>query len=73
MNLQDFAALKPGDRIEGMNGSKGEIVGLEDNGVQLRWDGSSHVFTFVAQSTAWMHWRKIGVEGVTPVPPTGAD
>lgn len=59
MNLKEFAALKTGDRIIGMDGfSKGEVVATDDSGITLRWDGSPSTFHFTAQSTAWMHWTR---------------
>lgn len=58
MTLQEFAALKIGDRISNpMNpGAVAEIVERTDNGVRLRWIGSETRFFYSVNSTAWMHW-----------------
>lgn len=65
MNLQQFAALKPGDKIENLlSSSKGEIASISDAGVHVAWAGN-HVrtFFFAAESNAWSHWTKIEPEG----------
>lgn len=59
MNLQQFSALKPGDKIvNGMNGSRGEIASATDRGVNVRWRGTGVDYFFSVMSTAWMHWSK---------------
>jgi hypothetical protein len=61
MNLQEFAALKAGDKIENpMSGSAGEVVEVDAKGVRVRWDntGSSVTWHYGVNSTAWMHWSK---------------
>lgn len=65
MNIQQFAALKPGDQIDNLlSGSKGEIVLISDAGVHVAWAGNhAQTFFFAAQSNAWFHWTKIEPEG----------
>lgn len=60
MNLQEFAALKVGDKIMNpMNGSTGEVSKVSPSGVYVVW-GARHAderpFFYPAQSTAWMNW-----------------
>lgn len=60
MNLQEFAALKVGDKIESaMSGTRGEITEVTDKGVRVRWGGtgpSGFMPTYSVQGTAWFHW-----------------
>lgn len=63
MDLVEFAALKPGDKIEnnafGVN--KGEVVGATAGGVRVVWGprhGRETVFFYSVNTTAWMHWSK---------------
>lgn len=64
MNLNEFNALKPGDRIENaMSGSTGEVVEADTKGVRVCWGlapdtatGSRHYSRF---STIWFHWSKV--------------
>lgn len=65
MNIVQFNALKPGDRIENaMSGSTGEVVEADSKGVTVKWTGSPgkgisgagvlrHYSRF---STIWFHW-----------------
>lgn len=61
MNLEEFAALKPGDKIEnGTNNSPGEVVEANASGVRLVWGPRSDRetrFFYSVQSTAWMQWN----------------
>jgi hypothetical protein len=60
MNLQQFAALKPGDKIENVfSNSRGEVTEASNRGVSLRWSDSSPPFFYSVNSTAWMHWSKV--------------
>ena len=68
MNINEFRALKRGDRIENvMTGSCGTVTGVDDYrgkiAVSVQWNGmserASHAagdWWFNEQSTAWMHW-----------------
>ena len=69
MNINEFLALKDGDRIEGMTGTKGTVReithdrrGIQD-GVMLEWDGPAgatpQLWHFTKHMTAWMHWTKL--------------
>jgi hypothetical protein len=59
MNLQEFAALRVGDKISNpMSQSTGEIVDTTDAGVYVRWGTAVQPFFFNVRSTAWMHWTK---------------
>ncbi len=67
MNLQEFAALKVGDKIENaFFGSTGEVAEVNAQGVRLRWDGGTGVtFTYTPMMTAWMHWSKVEPTTIT--------
>lgn len=65
MNLQEFAALKAGDKIENhMSQSQGEVTEVTKLGVRVRWGltwpgihgNASVTFQYTVQSTAWFHW-----------------
>lgn len=60
MNLQEFAALKPGHKIENpTTGSKGEITEATDSGVRVVWGvrhAQEHKFFYSVIGTAWMNW-----------------
>jgi hypothetical protein len=65
VNLQEFSALKVGDKIEnpahgGM--SRGEIVECTPSGVRVVW-GPRHEretkFFYSVIGTAWMQWSKV--------------
>ncbi len=62
MNVQEFGALKPGDKIvNGMNNSPGEITGTNAAGVDVVWGprhANERVFAYTVDSTAWFHWRR---------------
>ena len=67
MNLQEFAALREGDRIVNeFNGSTGEGVVVDANktGVRVRWGDNpkAPTFAYSVQGTAWFHWRKVDDE-----------
>lgn len=76
MNMQEFAALKVGDKIENpMNGSTGEVTATSDGGVRVVWGrrmfaqaAPSTSFFYSVQSTAWMHWRKAENAGPEQAP-----
>lgn len=64
MMLQEFAALKPGDKIANpMNNSsaEGTVTRLGTGGLYVVWgkrfDRETEFF-YSVQSTAWMHWDK---------------
>lgn len=60
MNLQEFAKLKIGSKIENPStGSKGEIVEATDSGVRVVWgERGEHEtrFFYSVVGTAWMNW-----------------
>jgi len=69
MNLVEFNALKPGDRIENaMSSSVGEVVEADKTGVRISW-GKVHGVGVAAgttrhysrYSTIWFHWSKADV------------
>jgi hypothetical protein len=62
MNLQEFAALKKGDKINnGMASSQGEVTEVTAQGVRVRWGlhVGSITFMYSVNSTAWFHWSKV--------------
>lgn len=65
MNLQQFAKLKEGDKIEscvGAGTTYGEVVEVDKAGVKIVWGQRSpheRHFHFSVQSTAWFHWTKL--------------
>lgn len=69
MNLVEFNALKPGDKIENaMSNSSGEVTEVNQGIVKVRWlrDGSGDgtpslaaVRTYSVHSTIWFHWSKV--------------
>lgn len=70
MNIQEFAALKPGDVIENhASNSRGTVTEAKPTGVHVRWgekaDGSVITFFYSHQGIAWFQWSK--VEAPTPV------
>jgi hypothetical protein len=66
VNLQEFNALKPGDKIENvMSNSSGEVTEVNQGIVKVRWDGVSNGITaagalrmYSVHSTIWFHWSK---------------
>lgn len=67
MNIKEFAALKPGDRITNpMSASRGVVVGVDDKGVSIHWGGdvgrrtqegaTGTIRHYSVASTIWMHW-----------------
>lgn len=65
MNLQEFAALKVGDKIENaMTSSQGVVTETTSNGVRVTWGPLAAFvafsgFLYPAHSTAWMHWSRV--------------
>ena len=62
MNLKEFAALKPGDRIVNpMSGGKGRVVEADAKGVAVCWSELSNAsFHYTVMSRAWVHWELEG-------------
>ena len=59
MNLSEFAALKAGDRITGMNGDLGHVTEVNATGVKIAWGSPTALpFAYSVNSTIWMHWSK---------------
>lgn len=62
MTLQEFSALKAGDKIENPStSSTGEVVETTDNGVRVVWGARharEHKFFFSVVGTAWMNWTR---------------
>lgn len=61
MNLEEFAALEIGDKIDNpMSQSSGTVTERTQDGVRVRWGegtpGRNVLFTYTVNSTAWMHW-----------------
>jgi len=58
MDLKEFAALKPGDRIDNhMSGSHGQVMEAAPRGVHVAWGGNNIVtFFYNVAGTAWTHW-----------------
>lgn len=68
MNIQEFAALKVGDKVRNdMAHSDGEVVEIDKAGVRVRWAPTAAPRHYSAQSTIWFHWRK--VQELTPAAP----
>lgn len=73
MNLEQFAALKVGDKIDNpMSQSQGTVTELVQDGVRVRWGngapGKTVEFTYVVNSTAWFHWVLPGANLFTDEP-----
>lgn len=71
MNLTEFNALKPGDRIENaMSNSSGEVVEADSKGVVVKWtdsppfgvSGAGVLRHYSRFSTIWFHWSKVEPE-----------
>lgn len=64
MNLQEFAALVTGDKVEnvGTRSGVGEVVETTAKGVRVVWgpvSGNATRFFYPVNSTAWMQWSKV--------------
>ncbi len=57
MNLQEFAALKVGDKIENnmLGPAIGTVTDVTKSGVRVSW-GGAQAFFYSVNTTAWMHW-----------------
>lgn len=72
MNINEFAALQVGDRVENpMSKSAGEVTEVIKRsgafaGVRVRWgDGTPRhdvSFTYTVDMTTWFHWSKVEPE-----------
>lgn len=62
MNLQDFAKLKVGDKIDlAANNSTGTVTEVSDGGVYVAWgSNAARPFFYSVNSTAWFQWEKVG-------------
>jgi len=71
MNVQEFAALKKGDKIECLVNvmSIGEVVDIDKMGVHVRWGmaaaANAPTFFYSVNGTAWFHWTRI-IEAIEP-------
>jgi hypothetical protein len=62
MNLQEFAALKAGDKIRNeITQSAGEVTEAAPGGVRVRW-GTGPEFAYPVNGTSWFHWSKVDAE-----------
>ena len=69
MNVQEFSALKEGDKVRnyanGDGGGTGEVVETTDSGVRVVW-GNRHDretrFFYSVAGTAWFQWTRIDVQ-----------
>jgi hypothetical protein len=65
MNINEFAALKVGDKIENTahgGCSVGEIVECTSSGVRVVWGprhDREHKFFYSVVGTNWMEWSKV--------------
>lgn len=63
MNLQEFAALKAGDKIRNpWTESEGEVAEATDSGVRVVWGqrGPAETpFFYSVAGTAWLGWSKV--------------
>lgn len=62
MNVQEFAALKVGDKVlNNMLGERpsGRVTEVNDKGVRISWGGTATTFHYPVNSTAWFHWSKV--------------
>lgn len=65
MNLQEFAALCVGDKIENLslgNSGTGEVVEATEKGVRVVWgprNDRETRFFYGAMGTAWFSWSKV--------------
>lgn len=60
MTLDEFAALKVGDKIENtFTHSQATILEATASGVRLCWDGTQTPFFYSVQGTSWFHWSKV--------------
>jgi hypothetical protein len=66
MNLQEFAALKVGDKIENhLSQSSGVVTEVKPGGVHVRWgvqENNVVSFFYSVQGTIWFHWDKAETE-----------
>lgn len=67
MNMQEFAALKVGDKVDNhMSQSQGVVAEITAAGVRVRWGdgtpGSTISFMYSVNTTSWTHWSRV-VEG----------
>jgi len=70
MNMQEFAALKVGDKIVNrmtLPASTGTVTEITANGVRVVWGAAELTCTFAypVNTTAWMHWSKAEDDAVT--------
>lgn len=77
MNINQFLALKVGDRIRNaMADTAGTVTTLmldrrrQQDGVWIKWDGTTDetARSFTKHTTAWMHWE---IEDLDPSEPPG--
>lgn len=61
MNIQEFGALKVGDKICNpmLNNSVGVVSAILNYGVKVQWPPSTTEFEVPVNSTTWMHWNKV--------------
>jgi hypothetical protein len=63
MNIQQFAALKVGDKVDNpMNGSRGEVTKVQERGVSVAWGGNALDFYYPVEGNTWLHWELVPAE-----------
>lgn len=73
MNIQEFAALRVGDKINNLMGnSSGIVTGVFDSGVVVRWGvaGGGVDFKYTINTTSWFHWSKADDVEIQAAQPT---
>jgi hypothetical protein len=65
MNIKEFEALTPGDRIDNGNGQVGTVTATNPGGVHVRWGDSpsSPSFHIARMSTVWYGFDVVKPEG----------
>lgn len=75
MNLQEFAALKVGDRVKNnMSNGLGEVTDVDATGLRIKWIGAgmqvaaanAPTWHYAPMSTTYFHWSKVENESPNP-------
>lgn len=65
MTLEEFNALKIGDKVSNMQGHVATVAAGGEYGVQVQWSGNGPLFTLYRQGRIWVTMDVVPADEVT--------
>jgi hypothetical protein len=61
MNVDEFSALKVGDKVQNgmLMNEPGTVCERTPHSVKIKWGNNNTPYTYLIVGTAWFHWVKV--------------